>query len=179
MKKIISILFLLALINNSYSQRHKKKSRTKSITKKEIVTETVILDKNKPKIDSIKTKGLATSAVDIVEIIDTVIVPVGKFKPFKKNAHASYYASKFTGKRSASGRIFDNNKYMAAHKSFPFGTKLKVTNEKNNKSVYVEVVDRGPFVKGREIDLSRRAFMEIVGNKGSGAVIVSIEVLQK
>ena len=179
MKKIISILFLLALINNSYSQKHKKRTKTKSITKKEIVTETVIFDKNKSKIDSVKTKILVTSALTVIEIIDTVFVPVGKFKPFKKNAHASYYASKFTGKRSASGRIFDNNKYMAAHKSLPFGTKLKVTNEKNNKSVYVEVVDRGPFVKGRELDLSRRAFMEIVANKGSGAVIVSIEILQK
>ena len=68
---------------------------------------------------------------------------------------------------------------MAAHKKLPFGTKLKVTNEKNGKSVFVDVVDRGPFIKGRELDLSHRAFMDISGSKGAGAVIVTIEILQK
>jgi rare lipoprotein A len=108
-----------------------------------------------------------------------MVVPKGKYKPFKKDAHASYYADKFTGRKCASGRIFDNNKYYAAHKSLPFGTKLKVTNERNGKIVYVEVVDRGPFVKGRELDLSHRAFRDINPARGSGAVIVTIEILQK
>ena len=63
----------------------------------------------------------------------------------------------------------------AAHRKFPFGTKLKITNEVNHKSVIVQVTDRGPFVKGREIDLTKKAFMDIVDNKNSGKVMVTIE----
>jgi rare lipoprotein A len=65
------------------------------------------------------------------------------------------------------------------HKKLPFGTKVKVTNEANGKSVIVEVTDRGPFVRSREIDLSKRAFMEIAKNKSAGTMLVTIEVLQK
>ena len=136
------------------------------------------LKKITAKKDSIKTAKITVTAVE-PEVVDTVFVPKGKYKPFKTNAHASYYAEKFSGRKSASGVIFNNNKYMAAHKKLPFGTKLKVTNEKNGKTVYVDVVDRGPFVKGRELDLSSRAFREIASNKGAGAVIVTIEILQK
>ncbi|WP_343695476.1 septal ring lytic transglycosylase RlpA family protein [Flavobacterium sp.] len=97
---------------------------------------------------------------------------------YKKNAHASYYHDKFTGRKTASGRRFNNNELTAAHKKFPFGTKLRVTNEINNKSIIVEITDRGPFIKGREIDLSKRAFMDIASNKKSGLVYVTIEILK-
>lgn len=96
----------------------------------------------------------------------------------KKNAHASYYADKFNGRRTASGRRFDNNKFTAAHRKFAFGTMLKVTNELNGKSVIVEVIDRGPFTKGREIDLTKKAFMSIAKNKNTGSMKVLIEVIQ-
>ena len=136
------------------------------------------LKKITAKKDSIKNAKIKLTELE-TEYVDTIVVPKGKFKPFKTNAHASYYAEKFSGRKSASGVIFYNNKYMAAHKKLPFGTKLKVTNEKNGKTVYVDVVDRGPFVKGRELDLSSRAFREISSRKGDGAVIVNIEILQK
>lgn len=110
---------------------------------------------------------------------DTLIEKMGKLVAFKKGAHASYYADKFHGKKTASGALFDMNKYTAAHKKFPFGTKLRITNEANGKSVIVEVTDRGPFVKSREIDLSKRAFMEIAKNKGIGVMTVTIEVFTK
>ena len=97
---------------------------------------------------------------------------------YKQNAHASYYHDKFNGRKTASGRRFNNNDFTAAHKKFPFGTMLKVTNEVNNKFVIVEITDRGPFVKGREIDLSKRAFMDIATNKKSGLVFVTIEILK-
>lgn len=100
-----------------------------------------------------------------------------KFLVFKKNVHASYYADKFNGRRTTSGKKFDNQKYTAAHRKFPFGTKLKVTNEKNGKSVIVEVLDRGPFTRGREIDLTKRAFMDIASHKGSGTMLVTIELV--
>lgn len=96
----------------------------------------------------------------------------------KKNAHASYYHNKFNGRRTASGTKFDNNKYTAAHRKFAFGTKLKITNEVNGKSVIVTVTDRGPFTKGREIDLTRRAFMDIAANKNAGNLKVTIEVIK-
>ncbi|GAA3780384.1 septal ring lytic transglycosylase RlpA family protein [Flavobacterium ginsengiterrae] len=97
---------------------------------------------------------------------------------YKKNAHASYYHDKFNGRKTASGKKFNNNDLTAAHKKFNFGTKLKITNEINNKSVIVEITDRGPFIKGREIDLSKRAFMQIASNKKSGLVYVTIEILK-
>lgn len=136
------------------------------------------VEKTTTVVDTIK-KGKEIALESNDEIVDTLIVEKGKFKLHKKNAHASYYANKFNGRRTASGKKFNNNAMTCAHKKLPFGTKLKVTNEVNGKSVYVEVTDRGPYVKGRELDLSRRAFMEIAHNKGSGSVNVTIEVLQK
>ena len=70
------------------------------------------------------------------------------------------------------------NKLTAAHKKLPFGTRVKVTNEANGKSVVVEITDRGPFVKGREIDLSKKAFKSISSGNGAGYVIATLEVLQ-
>lgn len=99
-------------------------------------------------------------------------------KLYKKRAHASYYHDKFNGRKTASGKKFDNSKLTAAHKKLPFGTKLKITNETNNKSVIVEVTDRGPFVNGREIDLTKKAFMDITSNKSGGVVYVRIEIIE-
>jgi rare lipoprotein A len=98
-------------------------------------------------------------------------------KLYKKNSHASYYHDKFNGRKTASGVKFDNSKLTAAHKKLPFGTKLKITNEKNRKSVIVIINDRGPFVNGREIDLSKKAFMDITSNKSGGVVFVKIEII--
>ena len=68
-------------------------------------------------------------------------------KVFKSKVEASYYADKFNGKKTASGAIFSNSKLTAAHRTLAFGTKVKVTNTANNKSVEVEINDRGPFKK--------------------------------
>lgn len=100
-----------------------------------------------------------------------------KLKPYKKSAHASYYADRFNGRKTADGSRFNNNKYTAAHKKLPFGTKIKVTNEANGKFVIVKITDRGPFVKTRELDLSKRAFMDISGSRGYGALKVTIETI--
>lgn len=109
------------------------------------------------------------------EIVNDTI-EIGSYKLYKQNAHASYYHDKFDGRKTASGTRFDNSKLTAAHKKLPFGTKLRITNEKNNKSVIVEVTDRGPFIKGREIDLSKQAFTDIAANIKSGLVNVTIEI---
>jgi rare lipoprotein A len=100
-----------------------------------------------------------------------------KGKVFKKKAVACYYHDKYNGRKTASGEKFSNSKMTAAHKKLAFGTRVKVTNLANNKSVIVTINDRGPFTKGREIDLSKKAFMEITHNKNLGLLDVSIEIL--
>ncbi len=99
-------------------------------------------------------------------------------KIYKRNVEVSYYADKFDGRKTASGEKFNNNKLTAAHRTLPFGTKLKVTNPVNGESVVVEVNDRGPHKKGRELDLSKRAFMEITHNKDIGILKTEIEILK-
>lgn len=87
---------------------------------------------------------------------------------------ASYYANKFNGRKTASGAKFRNSKLTAAHKTLPFGTKVKVTNIKNGKSVKVKINDRGPFVPGRIIDLSRKAARKIdMVDEGVGSVKIT------
>ena len=90
-----------------------------------------------------------------------------------KKGIASYYADFYEGRKTANGEIFKHNKITAAHKTLPFGTNVEVTNLKNNKSVVVRINDRGPFVKGRIIDLTKAAAKEI-GMVGDGVVKVKI-----
>lgn len=74
---------------------------------------------------------------------------------------ASYYAKKFSGRKTASGERLHHDSLTCAHRTYPFGTQLKVTNPANGKTVIVRVTDRGPYVKGRIIDLSVRAAREL------------------
>ncbi len=89
---------------------------------------------------------------------------------------ASYYADFFEGRLTANGEIFDQSKLTAAHKTLPFGTLVRVTNLGNNKSVVVIINDRGPFVAGRIIDLSKKAAQEINMIK-EGVVDIELEIL--
>lgn len=95
---------------------------------------------------------------------------------YNETGKASFYAIKFQSRKTASGERFDQSANTAAHKKLPFGTKVKVTNVKNGKSVIVRINDRGPFVRGRIIDLSRSAFSSI-GNTSAGVIDVMIEVV--
>ncbi|MHA6197122.1 septal ring lytic transglycosylase RlpA family protein [Pseudomonas wadenswilerensis] len=76
---------------------------------------------------------------------------------YDETGTASYYGSRHHGKRTASGEAFDQHGLTAAHRSLPFGTKVLVTNLKNDRSVVVRINDRGPHTRGRLIDLSRAA----------------------
>lgn len=104
-------------------------------------------------------------------------------KPFNPNrtkfetGKASYYAMKFKGQRTASGEIYDPDKFTAAHPSSPFGTKVRVTNTYNDASFIVRINDRGPKVKSRIIDLSYAAAKEL-GIISKGVVDVVLEVIQ-
>ncbi len=89
---------------------------------------------------------------------------------------ASYYGNEFHGRKTANGERFDQGKLTAAHRTLPFGTRVKVTNRQNGKSVVVRVNDRGPFARGRIIDLSSSAFKSIA-YLGAGVVPVQIQVV--
>lgn len=164
MRKSITVLFLFAIVALVSSQSQIISSQKTSVQKTSI-----------PKDTLKKTKAIVLQQ-EIKK--DTIAEKMGALVPYKKDAHASYYADKFHGRKTASGVPFDMNKYTAAHKKFPFGTKLRVTNQANGESVIVEVNDRGPFVRTREIDLSKKAFMEIAKNKGAGVMMVTIEVFK-
>jgi len=90
---------------------------------------------------------------------------------------ASYYAHDFHGKQTSNGETFDMNALTAAHRTFPFGTKVRVTNLENNKTVVVRVNDRGPFKEGRMMDLSMGAAKEIDLIR-TGTARVRLEVLE-
>ena len=91
---------------------------------------------------------------------------------------ASYYGKKHHGRKTASGEIFDMYKSTAAHKKLKFGTLVKVTSIATNKSVVVRINDRGPFIKGRDIDLSKSAFFKIAPKKYGGSIKVKLKIIK-
>lgn len=90
---------------------------------------------------------------------------------------ASYYGTEFQGHMTASGQRFDWHKMTCAHRTLPFGTRLRVTNVRNGRSVVVVVNDRGPFVRGRILDLSLAAAREL-GMIERGSAKVAWEIIQ-
>jgi rare lipoprotein A len=90
---------------------------------------------------------------------------------------AAYYSDRLDGRKTASGQAFDQSKLTAAHPTLPFGTMVKVTNTRNNRSVVVRINDRGPTQAGRVIDLSRAAASKL-GMLRSGLAPVKLEVVK-
>lgn len=131
--------------------------------------------------DTIKKKE-ALQILDSIKKSDSIRVVDSlanlKTKLYKKNVEASHYSDKLNGRRTASGQVFSNKKYTAAHKTLKFGTKVKVTNLANNKSVIVTINDRGPHTRGREIDLAKRPFLDISHNNGRSLLRVNIEIVE-
>ena len=97
---------------------------------------------------------------------------------YKEKGIASFYADYFQGRQTASGDYYSHNKFTAAHRKLPFGTWVKVTNLDNNRSVIVRINDRGPFIDGRIIDLSKSAAKQI-GDLRQGLFKVRIKVYRK
>ena len=91
---------------------------------------------------------------------------------------ASYYSDFFQGKPTASGELYDNTKLTGAHKTLPFGTLVKITRTDNNKSVQIRINDRGPFISGRVIEMSREAANRI-GLISDGSASVKVEVVSE
>ena len=96
----------------------------------------------------------------------------------RRKGLASYYADSYEGKTTANGEIYRQGKITAAHKTLPFGTKVEVTNLSNNKSVVVRINDRGPYIRGRIIDLTKAAAKEI-DMVGAGVAKVKIRYKEK
>ena len=95
---------------------------------------------------------------------------------YTEHGIASFYSMKFLLRKTASGERFNQLALTAAHRTLPFGTKVRVTNVGNNRSVVVKINDRGPFIQGRIIDLTRYAFSRI-GATEQGLLKVKIEVI--
>ena len=93
------------------------------------------------------------------------------------HGHASWYGPGFHGRLTANGERYNQYGITAAHKTLPFGTRVRVTNPNNGRSVIVRINDRGPFIRGREIDLSRGAAQQI-GLIASGVANVKLEILR-
>jgi rare lipoprotein A len=124
-------------------------------------------------------------SIKIIFLINTLILAACSSMQSNKNKNwlgytqtgiASYYADKHQNQKTASGEIYQHKLKTAAHKTLPFGANVKVVNIENNKSIVVKINDRGPFRKGRIIDLSKSAFMEI-SEANKGLLKVKIEVV--
>lgn len=90
---------------------------------------------------------------------------------------ASWYGPGFHGRKTANGEKFDQMSYTAAHKSLKFGTLLRITNPKNGKSIVVRINDRGPYIEGRDLDLSKAAALEL-GLMRKGVARLKVEELK-
>ncbi len=108
----------------------------------------------------------------------TILFTSAFSQEWKETGVATYYGKAMNGARVASGIRLNNDSLVCAHRTLPFGTLIKVTNSKNGKSVIVKVIDRGPFVKGRVIDLSFAA-ADSIGMLRSGLANVTLEKILK
>lgn len=101
----------------------------------------------------------------------------GNWVGHTETGKASFYADRFQNRKTASGELYKIGRNTAAHRTLPFGSQVRVTNVRNGKSVVVRINDRGPFVRGRVIDLSRSAFASI-GDTSAGLLNVRMEVIR-
>ncbi len=108
--------------------------------------------------------------------IAAALFATGKPEPAEKEVTASWYGEKYRGKPTASGELFDPDKLTAAHKTLPFGTKVRCQLG-SSRFVVVTINDRGPFIKGRELDLSKEAFSRLASCE-AGLLKIKMTVLK-
>jgi rare lipoprotein A len=146
--KILFVLVLVALVGFTLVVNEDK------ITEP-VVTENVVAAEEE----------VITADRSLVEFVD------------KGNMKASWYGPGFHGRKTANGEVYDQNSFTAAHKSLKFGTLLKITNLKNNKSVVIRINDRGPYIHGRDLDLSKAAASEL-GMVRKGVAKLKVEEIK-
>lgn len=116
---------------------------------------------------------------DVVSAEEEIITADRSLVEFvdKGSMKASWYGPGFHGRKTANGEVYDQNSFTAAHKSLKFGTLLKITNLKNNKSVVIRINDRGPYIHGRDLDLSKAAAIEL-GMVKKGVAKIKVEEIK-
>jgi rare lipoprotein A len=124
-----------------------------------------------------RVRHRAFSIVALLGLLCLDILGCSKEPTHSLQGVASWYGYPHHGRITASGRRFNMHELTAAHRTLPFGTRLRVTNLMNGRSVTVTITDRGPFVKQRVLDLSYAAAREI-GMIGPGMAPVQLEVLE-
>lgn len=161
MKKAIALIliYLLAITCSYGAVKHKKKHKVKH--KSTYSSKKKYAGKKK----STKTVKTTSESINIEE------------EDGKRKGLATWYGGYFHGRRTANDEVYDMYQFTAAHRTLPFGTKVKVTNPKNNKSIIVRINDRGPFRKKYMIDLSYKAFKTIM-DSNDGQVTVVTEILK-
>jgi rare lipoprotein A len=122
-----------------------------------------------------RMRTLAASAATALGLMMSSLTPAfgSEVERVAQRGKASWYGAFHHGRRTASGEIFNQNALTAAHRTLPFGTRLRVTNQQTGRSILVRVNDRGPFKANRIIDLSRAA-AQAIGLKGVGLVVIAL-----
>lgn len=165
MKKLLALVFLAMLFSVNAVAKEKESDNLDDLSIKENLINELLINMEDPKKDIINLKQSKPKE------------ETKKEKLYQKGI-ASFYGERWNGRKTANGEIFDTEKLTAAHKYLPFGTKVKITNSKNGKSVIVRINDRGPYIKGRVIDLTKAAFRQIEDIQ-TGITKVKIEILGK
>ena len=169
---LLSALFLCASLNAAAQTADAtevplKESQKEPPKIQEIAAEEIKIDEIKPQeVKADETKSPERENKSIVSLTSLTA------------GYASFYAAKFNGRRTANGERFSSKLLTAAHLTLPFGTMLKVLNPTNNQSVIVRINDRGPYIRGRLLDLSRAA-ADRLGITRLGVARVEIEVLRR
>lgn len=164
MKKLLTIVLLVTFIPIGLFANENNSSHLEDVSIKENLINELLVDLLKDKENSnIEIKEESQSEKDESKVF--------------QNGIASFYGERWNGRKTANGEIFNTEKISAAHKTLPFGTKVKVTNLNNGKSVIVRINDRGPYIKGRIIDLSKAAFRQIE-DINKGITKVKLEILE-
>ena len=168
MKKIITMLSVLSLslsltAKENTTQNQENNSQNIIFIRKEMMKKADSLDFNVSESDNKSVMTIRKEDLD-------------NFTHYQSGV-ASFYSKSLNGSKTSNGERHVSTAMVAAHKSLPFGTKVKVTNLNNGKSVIVRINDRGPFVKGRVIDLSYAAFSQIE-SPGKGVTKVELQVLK-
>lgn len=146
--KILFIMILVALVGFTL------------VVNEDKITEPVVTEE----VISVEDETLAADR-SLVEFVD------------KGSMKASWYGPGFHGRKTANGEVYDQMSFTAAHKSLKFGTLLKITNLKNNKSVVIRINDRGPYIHGRDLDLSKAAALEL-GMVRKGVAKIKVEEIK-
>lgn len=146
--KILFVLVLVALVGFTL------------VVSEDKITEPVVTED----VVSVEEEAI-TADRSLVEFVD------------KGSMKASWYGPGFNGRKTANGEVYDQMSFTAAHKSLKFGTLLKITNLKNSKSVVVRINDRGPYIHGRDLDLSKAAALEL-GMVKKGVAKIKVEEIK-